>query len=81
MKGLVWDEENRESRKDFYKEIKWIAKTRRVPESSIELDVNHPVGEVVIFIDGVYWGYLDTSFYDFMEYGIDEYGYYGDWIK
>lgn len=81
MKGLGWEEENWESRKDFYKEIKWIAKTRRVQESSIELDVNHPVGEIVIFIDGVYCGYLDSSFYDFMEHGIDKYGEYKDWIK
>lgn len=81
MKGLGWDEENWESRNDFYKEIKWIAKTRKVKETSVYLDVCHPVGEIVIFIDEVFWGYLDSSFYDFMEHGIDKYGEYEVWLK
>ncbi len=81
MKGLGWDEENLESRKDFYKEIKWIAKIRKVPETSVYLDVCHPVGDIVIFINGDYWGYLDTTFYDFMEHGIDKYGEYEAWLK
>lgn len=54
---------------------------RKVPESSIELDVNHPVGEIVIFINGDYCGYLDSQFYDFMEHGIDKYGYFESWLK
>lgn len=70
MKGLGWDEENWEAREDFHKEIIFISQYLGVHKSKIELDVCHPVGDIVIFVGGKYAGYLDTSFYDFMETGI-----------
>lgn len=81
MKGLGWDEENWESRSDFHKELCFMSKILGISQSRIHLDVCHPVGEVVIFIDGHYNGYLDPSFYDFMEHGLDPYNDYADWIK
>jgi hypothetical protein len=69
MIGLGWDEENWEARSDFYKEIKFLAKKYGVKESSIEIDVNHPCGEVCIFISGRWFGYIDKWFYDEMECG------------
>lgn len=69
MKGLGWDEENWEARSDFHKEIVFIAKYLGVSQGKVELDVCHPAGDIVIFVDDVYAGYLDSTFYDFMETG------------
>lgn len=77
----IWEDENFNSQKDFHKELCWIAKTLGIRQSRIELVATHPVGEIVIFIDGHYNGYLDSYFYDFMEQGLDPYNDYADWIK
>lgn len=69
-----------EERRDFKQEIHWIATTLGISARRIEIDAEHPVGEDVIFIDGVYNGYLDQQFYDYMTHGVDEYGDYADWI-
>lgn len=78
MRGLGYDEENWESRPDFYKEIKFLAKHYGVKESTIEIDCTHPTGEICIFFkkeDKIVWmGYIDKWFYNWMECG-DEYAY------
>lgn len=64
---------------DFKQEISFISKMLGIAEKRIEIDGEHPCGEV-IFIDSQYNGYLDNSFYNFMLHGIDEYGDYAEWL-
>lgn len=66
-------------RREFKREISFIAKLLGISESRVEVDGEHPCGDV-IFIDGVYNGYCDNDFYNFMIHGIDEYGDYKDWL-
>lgn len=70
MKGLGYDEENWESRKDFYKEIKFLARKYNVNETSIDIDVNHPCGDICIFVNDKWCGYIDSFFYSEMECGL-----------
>ena len=71
-----WEDE----RRDFKQEIHWIANTLGISCNRIHIDGEHPVGEDVIFIDGVYNGYLDQEFYDYMIHGLDPYDDYARWI-
>lgn len=59
--------ETQKSRSDFYKEIKWLAAKYGVKESQIEIDPNHPTGEICIFIKGVWYGHIDFEFYKMMD--------------
>lgn len=77
----LWEDNNFNSEKDFHKELCWIAKTLGIRRGRIKVDPVHPVGEVVIFIDGSYNGYIDQRFYDFMEQGIDPYDDFKEWIE
>lgn len=69
------------ARKDFHKEIVYLAKKHGVRQSSVEIDPVHPVGEICIFINGDWEGYIDSCFYTEMETGKDcscpsHYGYF-----
>tara|TARA_R110000744_G_C19371770_1_gene563139 strand:+ start:16396 stop:16611 length:216 start_codon:yes stop_codon:yes gene_type:complete len=65
----------------YTKEKCWIAETLGIKQNRIQIDTEHPCGELVIFIDGEYNGYLDDSFYLFMEKGIDLHSEFEDWIN
>lgn len=54
------------SRLDYYQEILWLAKKHKVKPSQVEIDPFHPTGEVCIFINNVWYGYIDTEFYNEM---------------
>lgn len=82
MKGQKWIALwGLSSRKDFSYEIYWIAKTLGIDKRRVCIDNAHPTGEDVIFIDDVYNGYLDSRFYDFVEYGLDEFGDFREWVE
>lgn len=66
---------------NYTKEKCFIAKTLGVKFNRIEIDSEHPTGFITIFIDGVYHGYVDELFYRFTEHGIDEYGYFREWVN
>ena len=78
MKRHYWKDSDQ---RDFKQELHWISNALGISASRIYMDGDHPVGEDVIFIDGIYNGYLDQSFYDFMLYGIDPYEDYEEWIR
>lgn len=63
----------------FNKEKCFISKYLGVDIKKIVIDCNHPCGEHVIFINGVYNGYLDNDFYLFMECGLDHLYKYKGW--
>lgn len=66
---------------NYIKEKCFIAKTLGIKVKRIEIDSEHPSGFITIFIDGRYNGYIDEMFYGFMEYGVDTYGVFEDWLE
>lgn len=68
-------------REQFTKERCFIAKCLNIPVNKTEIDTNHPCGELVIFADGKYQGYLDDTFYIFMEDGVDMFGNFIEWKR
>ena len=76
--NMWYDEKNN---RDFKKEINWIASVLNIPTKRIRIDGEHPCGEDCIFIDDKWNGYLDNSFYQFMENGFDPYGDFEEWIN
>lgn len=76
--ALVIDEEG--DSRDFTQEIAFISNLLHIKSGRIRISADHPCGEDVIFIDGVYNGYLDSDFYSFMDNWYDPYGDYEQWI-
>ena len=66
---------------DFREEKNFISKLLGVKYNKIVIDENHPCGEDVIFINGNYNGYIDQRFYDYMLHGIDDYGFFEEWVE
>lgn len=54
-------------RTDYHKEIHFISKKYACKVTDVEIDTNHPVGELVIFIKRKYYGYIDNEFYKMMD--------------
>lgn len=67
-------------KRDFNREISFIANLLGISESRVNINAGHPVGEDLILVDGKYNGYLDTDFYNYMLHGIDPYADYEDWL-
>ncbi len=58
--------------KEYYREACYIAKKHNVHFSKVEICTDHPVGEIVIFVNKVWAGYIDYFFYLEMDTGLTE---------
>jgi len=67
-----YEKERIDSQKDFHKEILWLCKKYSVKPSEVEIDAYHATGEVCIFINGKWYGYIDFEFYKMMD-GLESY--------
>lgn len=47
----------------FPREVTWLMKKHKCSRQEIEIDINHPCGEDVIFVRGKWEGYIDEAFY------------------
>lgn len=53
--------------KCYYKEACYIASRYGVHISKVDIDVNHPCGEICIFVNNEWKGYIDFWFYQEMD--------------
>lgn len=73
-------EEEKESYDTAYeKEKAFIVKKYGVRSNQIEIDPHHPCGDICIFIDGTWAGYIDGEFAECMEKDIDPRDYLKVW--
>lgn len=73
-------EEEKESYDTVYaKEKAYIIKKYGVRGNQIRIEPHHPCGEICIFIDGVWAGYIDGEFAECMEKNIDPRDYLKVW--
>lgn len=68
---IARDEERETIGIEYRKEREFLSRKYGVKNSQISLDLHHPVGEVCIFIDGKWAGYIDEEFAYCMENDID----------
>lgn len=67
--------------KCYYKEACYIAKRHGVHISTLEIDTDHACGDICIFVDGKWKGYIDFWFYQEMDGYPDCEHYYEDYEK
>lgn len=73
-------EEEKESHDTAYeKEKAFIVKKYGVRGNQIIIDPHHPCGDICIFIDGAWAGYIDEEFAECMEKDIDPRDYLKVW--
>lgn len=67
MKIKYHEDDYRDGSDNFPREVAFLMKKHKCARRDIEIDTRHPCGEDVIFIKGVWQGYVDECLYAEME--------------